>query len=168
MKKIYGTFGGSGKYEIPEGYIFVVTTFDLCHYKQNFLTNIFCNGISMRFRKFLYKTRLFELFLVISNGLRLKYQNFRSSPAAYYFSFEKAEKAILNNYGDLCEGRTNEWVVIEAIQPGVCPEVFEVQWYYWSRINEKYITFERPDKVPFMFKYPNACDYFGCINFGLG
>lgn len=59
----------------------------------------------------------------------------------YYSTFEKAEKAILNNACDIWETCYN-YCVIENIKEGLYQYDQEPIWYEWNKIKEQYEKIE--------------------------
>jgi hypothetical protein len=64
----------------------------------------------------------------------------RSHCAGYTDSLKDAEEAVLENIGDMSEGGTNGWIVIEKYQMGVYASLVGIdivgegceKWYQWK------------------------------------
>jgi hypothetical protein len=180
-KKIYGIIGGHPeKYEIPEDVIFIITTFAFHEYNPKWWMELL---LKLHWRKspgkWYYKiiTRLQEMFLwdrtlytILIRGILENYYNIRHRSIGYYNEFKDAEEAVLNNYGDMYETEY-EFVLVEATKEGLYPTTYETQWYKWigdSRTG-KYIRFDGPNKVPYLFKHKGIPKHFeGLCGFGLG
>ena len=50
---------------------------------------------------------------------------------AFFEAREKAERCIINNWGDIWEGIYNYAVIIEIEEFGLYPNAKEVQWFEW-------------------------------------
>lgn len=62
----------------------------------------------------------------------------------YFQTFEKAEKAVLNNYCDIWE-TIYEYVVIEKVKDGIHQIDLKPIWYKWNLEKECYEKTEKPD-----------------------
>jgi hypothetical protein len=187
MKDLYGTFSSdtTEKHKIPEGYIFVVTTFEIWRYTPTWWTEFLLHFNWRRVKKkkdIKWNDKIFkkfqELFLwdnklwqIIVRGILDNYYNISDRAVGYYKTFEDAEEAVMNNHGDLCEAGTNAYVVIEATSEGMYADVIEVQWYYWvwSGRYGYYMKSGRPDKVVHVSRHPGISEHFkGICNLGIG
>lgn len=65
----------------------------------------------------------------------------------YFFSFEEAEEAVLNNWGDLYEDGYYEYAVIEGLEDGLYSVDLHPQFYKWEGDKETggYKKIERPE-----------------------
>ena len=76
----------------------------------------------------------------------------------YYFTFNEAERVILNNDTDIFECGYYTYAVIEEIRPGLLIRQRGEWWYRYKRINSK-------DKIS---KCKKPKELIGTICFGLG
>lgn len=80
----------------------------------------------------------------------------------WFESLEQAEEHLYGNYGDIHEGGSVPWAVIEKCESGVCPYAYkeEDRWYRFVQVgNEFKYTVERIEK-PEQFE--------ATVGFGLG
>ena len=59
----------------------------------------------------------------------------------YYSTFEKAQRAVLNNACDIWE-TCYDYAVIENIEEGLYQWDTDAKWYQWDDINEEYKPME--------------------------
>lgn len=71
----------------------------------------------------------------------------RSRTVGFYNSFEKAEKAVENNYGDIYECGYYNYAVIENIEEGLYQYDFKGKWYRWNEDNDAFERCERPNRI---------------------
>lgn len=53
----------------------------------------------------------------------------------WFETLEQAEEYLYKDYGDIHEGGTNTWAVIEKSESGICPSFYqsETRWYQFVR-----------------------------------
>ena len=71
----------------------------------------------------------------------------------YYYSFEEAEQAVLNNVTDLHKDYYN-LMLIEEIYPGLVGRCENVYFYEWDSKNKKYVGIDRPES------FAHICNFF--------
>ena len=60
----------------------------------------------------------------------IRYKPERKHTSEWYCSLDIAKKAVEHNSGDMCEGATNHWALIEEITEGF-PFVVAEHWFEW-------------------------------------
>lgn len=79
------------------------------------------------------------IYTVTVLGVRSKTGDTHSSCIGWYTSFELAEKAVVENLGDMCEMMFYRWVVIETMPEGIycgTAHLDEAAWYAFEIIDE--------------------------------
>ena len=62
----------------------------------------------------------------------------------YFRKLEEAFDCISHNRGDIFEDGYYNYAVIECIGQGLYPQVQEIQWFYYDRMDHSILTVERP------------------------
>lgn len=62
----------------------------------------------------------------------------------YFRKLDEAFECISRNRGDIFEDGYYNYAVIERIGQGLYPQVQEIQWFYYDRIDHSILTVERP------------------------
>lgn len=62
----------------------------------------------------------------------------------FYYSFEEAEKIVLNNWTDLYEGCYNI-MIIEELLPGIINNSKKISFYQWNNNFKCYEFINRPE-----------------------
>jgi uncharacterized protein involved in copper resistance len=61
-----------------------------------------------------------------------------------------AERIVLDNIGDIHEGRY-QYAVIEELPEGLYPFSINEWWYYWNTKKDRYVLINKPEEMK-MFK----------------
>ena len=62
----------------------------------------------------------------------------------YFSSYRDAYDRVINNTCDIFEDGYYNYAVIERIGQGLYPQVQEIQWFYYDRMDHSILTVERP------------------------
>ena len=68
-----------------------------------------------------------------------------SNTDGLFFSLDTAKQVVDNNWGDISEMGSNEYVVILRTSGGVYPIVNEMGWYWWNNQTKSYQPCDRPE-----------------------
>lgn len=77
----------------------------------------------------------------------------RSRPTMWFFSFDKAVEAVLDNSCDMSEGGTNHYAVIEELEEGY---PFNAKETWFELVDGKYKQCQKPE------------EFIGTVGFGMG